>query len=194
VTAGAQRGVVKQTSDTLEDASIEVLATVDASAVRGADETSWQHGGQTQWLSVTTAARAARSQIAEHRDRDAAKALLGDSPTATIVSDRCADLKTQRDAIHGLLAQGARGRPQDQPLLQRPAGPRDRAVDVHPPSRHPGHNNAAERALRQAVQWRKTSYGTQTDHGDRLVECLLTLRETCRIQGRRREPHLKLAA
>jgi Transposase IS66 family len=29
-------------------------------------------------------------EIAEHRDRDAAKALLGDNPTATIVSDRYA--------------------------------------------------------------------------------------------------------
>ena len=42
----------------------------------------------------------------------------------------------------------------------------------------PATNNAAERALRHAVLWRKQSYGTQTDHGDRLVERLLTIRET----------------
>ncbi len=51
-------------------------------------------------------------------------------------------------------------------------------------------NNASERALRHAVMWRKTSYGTQTDHGDRLVERLLTLRETCRLQGRRLHTYL----
>ncbi|MGH2840352.1 MAG: IS66 family transposase, partial [Solirubrobacteraceae bacterium] len=50
-----------------------------------------------------------------------------------------------------------------------------------------------ERALRHAVPWRKTSYGTQTDHGDRLVERLLTLRETCRLQGRRVHEYLTAA-
>jgi transposase len=34
----------------------------------------------------------------------------------------------------------------------------------------PATNNAAERALRHAVMWRKISYGTQTEHGNRLVE------------------------
>lgn len=41
--------------------------------------------------------------------------------------------------------------------------------------------------------WRKTSYGTQTNHGDRLVERLLTLRETCRLQGRRLHDYLTAA-
>ena len=54
-------------------------------------------------------------------------------------------------------------------------------------------NNASERALRHAVLWRKTSYGTQTDHGDRLVERLLTMRETCRLQGRRLHDFLTAA-
>ncbi len=31
----------------------------------------------------------------------------------------------------------------------------------------PATDNAAERALRHAVMWRKTSYGTQTEHGNR---------------------------
>jgi transposase len=45
-------------------------------------------------------------------------------------------------------------------------------------------NNAAERALRPAVLWRKGSYGTQSDDGDRFVECLLTVTATCRQHGR----------
>jgi transposase len=45
-------------------------------------------------------------------------------------------------------------------------------------------NNAAERALRQAVLWRKGSYGTQSDVGDRFVERVLTVLATCRQQGR----------
>lgn len=45
-------------------------------------------------------------------------------------------------------------------------------------------NNAAERALRHAVIWRKLSFGTQSDRGSRFVETLLTVIETCRQQNR----------
>jgi transposase len=41
-------------------------------------------------------------------------------------------------------------------------------------------NNAAERALRQAVIWRKLSFGTQSTAGSRFVETMLTVTETCR--------------
>jgi transposase len=45
-------------------------------------------------------------------------------------------------------------------------------------------NNAAERALRHAVCWRKTSYGTDSGGGSRFVERVLTVVATCRQQGR----------
>lgn len=45
-------------------------------------------------------------------------------------------------------------------------------------------NNAAERALRHAVIWRKLSFGTQSASGSRFVERMLTTIETCRIQNR----------
>lgn len=45
-------------------------------------------------------------------------------------------------------------------------------------------NNAAERALRPAVLWRKGSFGTQSDAGDRFAERILTVAATCRQQGR----------
>lgn len=45
-------------------------------------------------------------------------------------------------------------------------------------------NNAAERALRHAVIWRKLSFGTQSAGGSRFVERLLTVIETCRQQNR----------
>jgi transposase len=53
---------------------------------------------------------------------------------------------------------------------------------------HPGlapTNNASERALRHAVIWRKLSFGTQSEHGSRFVETLLTVIETCRQQGKK---------
>jgi transposase len=48
----------------------------------------------------------------------------------------------------------------------------------------PPHNNAAERALRHGVIWRKTSYGTDSEAGSRFVERMLTVVATCRQRGR----------
>jgi transposase len=45
-------------------------------------------------------------------------------------------------------------------------------------------NNAAERALRHAVCWRKMSFGTDSRGGSRFVERVLTVVATCRQQGR----------
>ena len=44
-------------------------------------------------------------------------------------------------------------------------------------------NNRAERALRFAVMWRKSSNGTDSEHGNRWVERTLSLRQTCRQLG-----------
>ena len=45
-------------------------------------------------------------------------------------------------------------------------------------------NNAAERAVRHAVLWRRTSYGTKSAAGSRFVERMLTVHASCRQQGR----------
>jgi transposase len=45
-------------------------------------------------------------------------------------------------------------------------------------------NNAAERALRPAVLWRKGSFGTQSEAGSRFVERIMTIAATCKQQGR----------
>ena len=45
-------------------------------------------------------------------------------------------------------------------------------------------NNAAERALRPAVIWRKTSFGSQSEGGLRFVERMLTVSSTLKQQGR----------
>ena len=49
-------------------------------------------------------------------------------------------------------------------------------------------NNHAERLLRFAVLWRKASFGTASDKGNRWVERILSLRQTCRLQGKRTFP------
>jgi transposase len=45
-------------------------------------------------------------------------------------------------------------------------------------------NNAAERALRHGVIWRKTSFGTDSERGSRFVERMLTVVATLRLQDR----------
>ena len=51
-------------------------------------------------------------------------------------------------------------------------------------------NNHAERTLRFAVLWRKRSFGTRVEKGNAFVERILTLRQTCRLQGKRTFPVL----
>jgi transposase len=51
-------------------------------------------------------------------------------------------------------------------------------------------NNIAERAHRFGVLWRKRSQGTCSEKGNRWVERVLSLRYTCRIQGRPTFPML----
>lgn len=45
-------------------------------------------------------------------------------------------------------------------------------------------NNRAERAIRPAVLWRRSSLGTRTDEGERFVGGMLTVSETLKLQGR----------
>ena len=54
-------------------------------------------------------------------------------------------------------------------------------------------NNSAERALRCAVQWRKTSFGSRSADGEVAMARLLTATQTCRVQGRNPLDYLKQA-
>lgn len=240
--------LLKDASEAMEDPYVEILAAVDGSAVKWADETGWRNAGARQWLSVAAAERAALFQIDESRSREAAIALLGDEPEGTIVTDRyaaygfvalerrqiclahllrdfkalserprqpgklgrklhaalgevfevasrpgrdpadlaalAAELAPLQDRIRTLLEQGTRSR--DERTARFASGLLGLWPALWTFARVPGvtpTNNTAERALRHAVIWRKTSHGTQTDHGNRLVERLLSIRETCRLNA-----------
>ena len=90
-----------------------------------------------------------------------------------------------QDAFSALLEDGLRG---DDPKATTLCRSLDRLwpalwTFVDEPGVEPT-NNAAERALRPAVLWRKGSYGTQSERGTRFVERLLTVSATCKQQGR----------
>jgi transposase len=54
-------------------------------------------------------------------------------------------------------------------------------------------NNLAERVVRQAVLWRKGSFGTQSERGARYAERILSICATCRLQGRSVIEYLRVA-
>lgn len=258
ISTASLQSLLEQTSLTLEAPYTEILYALDREPVRGADETSWPQAGKGQWLSVSIAERMALFQIAKRRDRDAAKALLGEQPGGVIVTDRYAvylfvddtnrqlclahlardlialserdgapgrlgralgrelgrvftalhapgrdpsnleDLRQQiaplRHAIHDLLAKGTRCRdPKTRRFCEGLLAHETALWTFTSTPGVPATNNASERALRHAVHWRRTSYGTQTATGNRIVERLLTLRETCRLQGRRLHEYLTTA-
>jgi transposase len=88
VSLATVQALLEQSAIALEDPYLEILHALDTEPVCGADETSWPQAGQGQWLSVSQSERMALFQIAKRRDRDAAKALLGERPEVVIVTDR----------------------------------------------------------------------------------------------------------
>ena len=54
-------------------------------------------------------------------------------------------------------------------------------------------NNAAERAIRPGVLWRKGSFGTQSAAGSRFVESMLTVVSTLKQQQRNVLAYLTMA-
>jgi transposase len=101
------------------------------------------------------------------------------------------DLRLVHDELMDALEAGERGRTHDIATLCA------NVLDLWPAlwnfTEHPdvdATNNRAERAIRHAVLWRKTSTGTQTPEGDRFVERILSIRETCRSQNRPLHPYL----
>jgi transposase len=92
------------------------------------------------------------------------------------------ELKTLHDRLMDAVEAGERSRTPDLARLCATV------LDVWPMlwnfTEHAGAeatNNRCERAIRHAVLWRKTSLGTQSEAGDRFVERILSIRETCRL-------------
>lgn len=95
-----------------------------------------------------------------------------------------AELQPLRERIEGLLEQGARGR--HERTASFCAGLLDEYDALWTFCEAPGveANNAAERALRHAVIMRKVQGGTQSDAGNRWIERICSVKETCRLQER----------
>ncbi len=122
--------------------------------------------------------KAARAVIKTHRQ------YLEEDRDLAWLDEQLSPLRAQ---IKKLLEQGARGR--DQKTANFCGGLLEEYdalwtfCDVHD-LQIPITNNAAERALRHAVILRRIQGGTQSDHGSRWIERILSIRETMRLQDR----------
>lgn len=105
------------------------------------------------------------------------------------------ELSPLRDRIQSLLEQGERGR--HQKTKRFCAGLLDEYEALWTFCEVPGvdaTNNTAERALRHAVIMRRIQGGTQSENGNHWIERILSINETCRLQGRAVLDYLTTAA
>jgi transposase len=95
-----------------------------------------------------------------------------------------AAMEPLQQAMHGLLVSGARRCDAPESLCQELLAHEDalwtfvREAGVEPT------NNAAERALRPAVLWRKGCFGAHSAEGNTFVERILSVSATCDQQHR----------
>lgn len=106
-----------------------------------------------------------------------------------------AELRPLRGRLHALLEQGVRAHNRRERRFCAGLLAEEQALWTfcEAPGVEPT-NNAAERALRHAVIMRKVQLGTQSGRGNRWVERVCSVRETCRLQGRSALDYLVEAA
>ena len=106
-----------------------------------------------------------------------------------------AELEPLRDQIQALLEHGTRAR--HAKTARFAAGLLEEYEALWTFCEVPGinpTNNAAERALRHGVIMRKTQLGTQSEKGNRWIERICSVRETCMLQSRSAVAYLTEAA
>jgi transposase len=249
VALGTVTAVEHEASAALAPAHAEAGAAVRRAAAKNTDETGWKEAGRLCWLWTAVTTSAAYFRIHARRGAAGLTALLGETITGVVTSDRwsayhrldvyrrqvcwahlvrdfqglvdrggpdqalgeellCfaqdvfhwwyrvrdgtlqrASLRTyiddQRPWLRDLLQSGATSRCAKAAALCRnllalePALWTFVRVEGVEPT-----NNAAERALRPAVLWRRRSFGCHSAAGCRFVERMLTAVQTLRLQQR----------
>jgi hypothetical protein len=131
------------------------------------DETTWYQHRVLAWLWVMVNTMVALFKVQASRNTAAFEALV-ERWAGKLVSD---GYGVYQQWVHGWQASLAHS-------IRRARGLAERVEEGVEPT-----NNRAKRALRFAVLWRKIMQGTYNEKGDRWVERILSLRETCRLRG-----------
>lgn len=249
VSVGTISQLEQTTTEVVAGPVEEACTYVQAQEVAHLDETSWRQGGTRAWLWVAVTSWVTVFVVRMSRGGDVARALLGETFTGILVTDRYSGynwypvrwrqlcwahllrdieamidrgggsqeigeaLKSQarqmfhwwhrvrdgtlsrssfrsymspvRRAVEQLLEAGSTcGVPKTEGMCREILKLRQalwtfvQVDDVEPT------NNAAERALRPGVLWRKGSFGTQSAAGSRFVESMMTVVTTLKQQQR----------
>lgn len=249
VALGTVTAVEQEVSAALAAAHAEAVAAVRQAPAKNADATGWKHAGKLCWLWTAVTSRVACFLIPARRGAVGLRALLGETITGIVTSDRWSAyhsldvyrrqlcwahllrdfqalverggvsqdlgaqllglaedvfhwwyrvrdgtlqrttlrsyIDSQRPWLRELLARGTRCRCAPTAAFCRnllevePALWTFVRVEGVEPT-----NNAAERALRPAVLWRRRSFGCHSEAGCRFVERMLTAVQTLRLQQR----------
>lgn len=208
LSVGAVQAICEEVSETVAPTVALIKAEVEASPAANADETGWRQKGKMHWLWTAATSDSAFFVLAPDRGHPALARLLSESFDGILMSDRWVAYKQfpdeRRQFCHGHLRQdfqaaidrGGQETWSDSLLLATESP--DRKLNalgadlwnhwdalwtfVHVDGVEPT-NNLAERTLRPAVLWRKSSFGTQSDAGSLFVSRMLTVTQTARRRG-----------
>src|SRR3989440_1801756 len=153
ISLGAIQKVLDRVTQAIDPYYAVIARQARQAAVNYIDETSWYCLNTLQWLWVMASERVAFYMIHPRRAKEAFAALIDDLE-GILVSDGYGVYQHWVAARQTCLAH----------LIRTARG-------------------LAERALRFGVQWRKRSLGTASAKGNRWVERILSLKETCRLHS-----------
>jgi transposase len=176
---GTVSAMQQQVSNALEHPVKTAQQYVHQQPVNHVDETGWPEGDKQKWPWINATPEVTVFKVLSGRGQAEAREVIGRGFLGTVNTDRYAayhwvdahrrqlcwaHLKREFEAIKergGASAEIGEGLQGIEPT-----------------------NNNAERPLRRAVLWLRTSFGTQSESGSRFVERILTVVITLRQQGR----------
>jgi len=185
VSLGTVAALEQQTSAALTDAHDQARHAVGTAPVKNTDETGWSERGQKRWLWAAATATVAVFVIHVRRNFEGLKALLGETITGIVCSDRWAAYSKLPLHLRQICWAHLRRDFQKAAafcanlLALEPALWTFAQVEGVEPT-----NNHAERLLRSGVLWRKNAFGCHSEAGCRFAERMLTVVQTLRLQRR----------
>jgi transposase len=88
ISVGGVAGLIRDTSDALEESQFEIARQVRAEPVVNIDETSWRKAGSRPWVWTMVGKKATLFRVLARRNTDSLKDLLGKDYSGTVISDR----------------------------------------------------------------------------------------------------------
>jgi len=178
IAVGTIDAILTRTAETLEPVYDELLERTRAAGALNIDETGWYLSGEPRTLWGAFSKQTALLRVAPSTP--------GSSSSKTATAPPCGGASSRSRHRCGRCSSGARPASGNGTCARSPRTCSSwpalwtfaDVADVEPT------NNAAERGLRAAVIYRKLSLGSRSQGGERTIERLLSVDQTCRLQRR----------